>query len=174
MYHLDEANLFTGDHDPSNSQHLTMRELKLPTLQEIYQDHHAGGAMVAVEIPVGVQKLEPTFKLIGIDPKLLTQFGLSSPYRRLYTAYGVLVQNRTGREVELRAVMEGRLGKVEADTFQRGELMTNDYAINSIMHYEVHIDGKEVLFWDFETSVWRIDGIDQRATRNSILRIPRS
>ena len=44
----------------------------------MYQDHHAGGSRVQIEVAVGIQKLEPTFKLNGWDPDLLTQFGLGS------------------------------------------------------------------------------------------------
>ncbi len=42
---------------------LTLDELKLPDLQETLVDHTPGGGKVGVEFAVGVQKLEPTFKL---------------------------------------------------------------------------------------------------------------
>ncbi len=78
LYILEAANLFCGDDDPSNSKHLAIQEFKLPDLQAIYQDHHAGGARVQIELEVGIQKFEPTFKLAGYDPDLLAQFGLGS------------------------------------------------------------------------------------------------
>ena len=65
IYVMEAANLFAGDHDPTASKHLTLAELKLPTLQEMYQDHHAGGSRVQIEVAVGISKLEPTFKLNG-------------------------------------------------------------------------------------------------------------
>ena len=78
IFVMEAGNLFCGDHDPSASKHLTLNELQLPALQEIYQEHHAGGSRVQIEVAVGIQKLEPTFKLAGWDPELLTRFGLGT------------------------------------------------------------------------------------------------
>lgn len=171
LYVVEAANLFVGDHDPSNSQHLAIRELQLPNLQAMYVDHHAGGARVQIEIEVGIEKLEPTFKLAGFDPKLLEQFGLSTKLKNIFTAYGEVKDRRTGKSYELKAIMEGRLGKIEGDAFQRGEVMTHDYGINEITHYEVWFDNQEKIVWDFWTNTWRVNGVDQNATTNSILRI---
>ena len=100
IFVMESANLFAGDHDPTASKHLTLAELKLPTLQEMYQDHHAGGSRVQIEVAVGIQKLEPTFKLNGWDPDLLSQFGLGSSRQKVFTAYGVIRDKRTGVAIE--------------------------------------------------------------------------
>ncbi|ELT47216.1 phage major tail tube protein [Brucella intermedia] len=174
LYILEAANLFCGDADPTNSKHLAIQELKLPDLQAIYQDHHAGGARVQIEIEVGIQKLEPTFKLAGFDPAVMTQFGLGSKIKNVYTAYGEIKDRRTGGSIEMKAIMEGRLGRVAPDAFQRGEVAANEYAINELTHYEIWWGGSEKLFWDFWTNQWRIDGVDQNEATNRILRIPRA
>jgi len=174
LFIIEAANLFCGSHDPSNSKHLSIQELKLPTLEADYQDHQPGGSRVGIEIEVGIKKLEPTFKLVGFDPALLIQFGLGSKVKNLYTAYGEIKDRRTGKSTELRAVMEGRLGKIEADAYKRGDLPATDYAINEITHYEVYFDGQEKIFWDFWTNAWRVNGTDENATTNAILRIPRT
>lgn len=174
LYILEAANLFCGDHDPTASKHLSLQELKLPNLEEQTQDHLAGGARVQIEISLGVNKLEPTFKLVGYDPDLLAQFGLSSPIKQTFTAYGQIVDRRTGASIELKSIMEGRLGKIEADAFKRGDLVTNDYAIKEVTHYEVWWNGQEKILWDFWTNQWRINGADQNAAMNSILRVPRA
>lgn len=172
FYLVEAVNLFCGDHDPTKSKHLTLAELKLPDLAAIYVDHHPGGGLVGIEVEVGVSKLEPTFKLNGFDPDLLASFGLgTSRYKQTFTAYGVVRDQRTGREIESKAIIEGRLGRVAPDTFQRGELQGHEYAINSITHYELHFDGKEKIAWDFFTSLWRVDGIDQLSETNRILRV---
>ena len=36
IYIMEAANLFCGDHDPTASKHLTLTELQLPALQEMY------------------------------------------------------------------------------------------------------------------------------------------
>ena len=170
VYVFEQANLVAGV-GPAASKHLTITELKLPVLQEMYQDHHAGGALAQIEVSVGVQKLEATFKLMGFDPALMAEFGLNSRQRMVYTAYQVVTDKRTGRKIEHRAIMEGRLGKVEQDANQRGNLMATDYAINEIMRYELWYDRSPIIEWDFAASVWRVNGVDQLAAENAILRI---
>lgn len=172
IYVMEAVNLFVGDHDPTASKHLTIQEMKLPTLQAIYADHHAGGALVQIEIELGIQKLEPTFKLAGVDPALLREFGLGSRLKNVFTAYGKIIDKRAGRAIEAKSIMEGRLGKIEPDAFQRGELMGHEYAINEITHYELWFDEKEMIVWDFYTNTWRVNGVDENADTNRILRIP--
>jgi len=171
IYIMEAANLFCGDHDPANSKHLTIEELKLPDLQEILIDHQPGGGKVGVEFAVGVEKLEPTFKLKGWDIGLLRQFGLGVRQRQTFTAYGVIRDKRTGRAIEGKAIMEGRLSRIAPDAFQRGESMAHEYAINEVLHYEIHFDGREELYWDYFTNTIRIGGVDPEPEFNQILRI---
>ncbi|MFO1151009.1 MAG: phage major tail tube protein [Alsobacter sp.] len=171
LYIMEAANLFCGDHDPTKSKHLSLSELKLPALQAMYQEHHAGGALMQIELEMGIQKLEPTFKLVGFDPDVLVQFGLGSRIKHVYTAYGVIVDRRTGRKIEAKTIMEGRLGKMEADAFSRGNLLATDYAINEVTHYELWFDGHEKFYWDFFTNAWRVDGASEVSDTNRILRI---
>ena len=174
LYTFDAANLFCGTVDPTNSKHLAIEHLKLPELDEEFKDHSPSGGRFGFEIPVGFKKLECTFKLTGFDPQVLTQFGLSSPIANIYTAYSVVVDRRTGQQIEHKAVVEGRLSKVAQSEVKRGETSDTDYRIGGISHYELWFGGAEKIFWDFFTNAWRVDGVDQNATRNSILRIPNS
>ena len=174
LYIWEAANLFCGDHDPKNSKHLSIQELKLPPLEEDFQDHKPGGSKVDIEIGVGIKKLEPTFKCVGFDPHLIVQFGLSSPIKRIFTAYAEIKDRRTGESYEGRAVMEGRLGKVDTDEYKRGDLLSTAYTINELTHYELWFNGAEKIFWDFWSNTWRVDAVDQNSSTNSILRIPRT
>ncbi len=171
LFILESANLFVGNADPTNSKHLAIKELKLPSLEENTVDHMPGGSRVQIEVSVGVNKLEPTFKLAGIDPALLGEFGLGKRLKNIFTAYGQIVDRRTGDSIELKAVMEGRLGKIEQDAFQRGEVQATDYAIKEVTHYELWWAGAEKIYWDFWTNEWRVDGTDQNSEMNRILRI---
>lgn len=171
IYMMEAANLFVGDHDPAKSKHLTLAELKLPDLQEIFADHHPGGARVAIEVSMGMQKLEPTFKLNGWDPDLISVFGLGSRVKHIFTAYGDIVNKRTGAHIEAKAVIEARLGRIAPDAFSRGDVQGHEYAMNEVTHYEIHFNGIEKLYWNFWTSAWRVDGVDQNSDTNQILRI---
>lgn len=171
IYIMEAANLFVGNHDPQNSKFLTLEELKLPDLQETLVDHQPGGGKVGVEFAVGVEKLEPTFKLKGWDAPLLRDFGLGSTIRKTFTAYGVVRDKKSGKALEAKAIMEGRLSRIAPDAFQRGETMGHEYSINEVLHYELFFDGKEELYWDFFTNTLRLGGIDPDPDFNSILRI---
>jgi P2 family phage contractile tail tube protein len=172
VYIMEGANLFCGDHDPEKDKKLTLKELKLPDLQEVLVDHMPGGGKLGVEFAVGVQKLEPTFKLEGWDMLLLRQFGASTQQRRTYTAYGAIRDKRSGRVIQAKAIMEARLSKIAPDAFTRGESMGHDYALNECLHYEVYFDGAEELYYDFFTNTLRLGGVDPDPGFNQALAIP--
>lgn len=172
IYIQEAVNLFCGDHDPTASNHLTISEMKLPGLNEDYQDFHPGGSRVGIEVETGVQKLVSTFKLAGHNPHVLSLFGLGAKARRKFTSYGVIRDKRSGVAIESKAIMEGRLSKVEAEGFSRGNLQSHDYGINEILHYELWFGGQEKVYWDFFTSEWRIDGVSQNDDERQILRLP--
>lgn len=171
LFVIGAANLFCGDHDPTNSKFLAIQELKLPAFQAEYQDHKPGGARVGMEIEVGIQKFEAGFKLTGIDMDVLTQFGLGSKIKHTYTAYAEVEDRRTGRTFELKAVIEARLGKAEMDAVKRGDLTATDYALNEISRYELWYDGKPKFRWDAWTNLWEVDGVNENSRTNAILRI---
>lgn len=174
IYIMEAANLFCGDEDPTKSKHLTIQNLRLPSLEEMYQDHHPGGSRFQVEIEVGVKKLEPTFKLTGFDPDLLAAFGLGSKARKVFTAYRVIRDKRSGAAIEHKAIIEGRLGAITEDEVKRGDLSGADYKINEVFHYEVWFDRKEKVYWDFFTNTIRIDGAATNQAENTILRVPQT
>ncbi|OED48638.1 phage tail protein [Rhodobacteraceae bacterium (ex Bugula neritina AB1)] len=172
MFVMEAVNLFCGDDDPTASKHLTIDELQLPGLQEMFAEHKAGGSRVAIDVPVGaIEKLTAPFKLKGTDPQLMSLFGLGSKIMNNYTAYGVVRDLRSGRAMEAKALMNGRLGKIGADAFKKGDLHGYDYEINAIMHYELFFDGQEKYYFDFFTGSWRVDGNDENADTNQILHI---
>lgn len=169
----EAMNLFVGDDDPANSKHLTLMSTKLPTMEEVTQTHHGGGAVGEIEVGgLGLKALQITFKLAGKDPQVMRQFGLGSRSVMPYTAYGAIRDKRTGTYQELKVIAEGRLGRIEDDEFKRGELQGQDHVINEIMHYEVHWGGAELWFYDWKTTTWRVDGVSQNAAVRNILRIP--
>lgn len=171
MYVMEAVNLFCGDDDPTASKHLTLSEMKLPDLSESFADHNPGGGKVGIEVGVGIEKLNAPFKLNGFDPQVMTQFGLGTRVATNYTALGAIIDKRTGRTFQAKALMEGRLGSVSGDAFQRGQLQGYEYAIHAITHYELHFDGAEKFYFDFFTNAWRVGGVDQNAEMNRALNI---
>jgi len=168
----EAANLFCGDHDPSNSKHLTITEHKLPTLEEMFEDHMAGGSHGKIEVPTGkMEKLESSFQLNGEDPQLLGQFGFGTKKPMPFFSYGVVRDLRTGDALETKAILTGYLGSIAPDAYKGGDAKGNEYGIKGITTYELWFAGVEKYYFDFWTNTVRIDGQAVKATENSILRL---
>lgn len=91
--------------------------------------------------------------------------------RQPYTIYGTLRDKNGGRMIECKVVVFGRMIEVGENEFQRGQLVDQDHRIAEITHYELWEDKAEVYYYDFFGSVWRVNGVNQLAQTNSILRI---
>ena len=50
--------------------------------------------------------------------------------------------------------------------------MGHEYALNEVTHYELWFDNRAKIVWDFFENRWEIDGADENATMNRMLRIP--
>jgi phage tail tube protein FII len=169
---LEAANLFCGDHDPSSSNHLALMNLKLPELGENYNDVTAAGAPVGIEIDSHIARMEATFNLVGWNPAVQNLIGESRRERQIFTAYGAIRDRKTGKLVEAKGVMQGRLGRSNPTEFSRGQVQNHEHSIRGIVHYEVFLNKVELLYWDFFTSERRVGGVNQNADLNAILRIP--
>lgn len=173
LFIQEAVNLFVGDDGPNNSKHLVLEGLKLPTLEEIAQKHYAGGAIGEIEVGgLGLKALQSTFKIKGYDPQIMSQFGLGTRANMPFTIYGAIRDKKGNSYKELKAVLHGRLAKVEVDDMKRGELIGADHMIHEIVHYELFWDKAEKYYYDYFTSEWRVDGASQNAAIRNILRIP--
>ena len=183
IYVMESANMICGNSGgrgsaPGISTHLVLQELKLPTLEENYVDHAPGGAPVAIEIPTHQNKLEATFNLAGWDPKIMSYIGQNDPTYQVFTAYGLIRDRRTSRAHQAKAVMEGRLGRVNPTAFSKGNLMSHEYSIKSIVSYKLLMQEQangpldEIYWWDFFTSVRRVGGKDLNRDMIRMLAIP--
>lgn len=175
LYILEAANLFVTDNGPNNSKHLSLQQVKLPTLEEVTAQHHAGGAIGEIEIGgLGVKALVCQFDLVGVDPQTLAQFGLGSQETQPYTIYGLARDKNGGRAIEVKSVLQARLTKAEPDAFKRGDLFKNAYELKEVSHYELYVDQQEIYYWDFFTSDYRVNGNSENTDDKNILRIPGS
>ena len=182
VYIMESANLICGDIDgnsaPGISTHLVLSELKLPTLEEATQDHTPGGAMIGIEVPSHINKLEATFNLAGWDRDVMKFIGQETQYYQRFTAYGLIRDRRTAVALQAIAVIHGRLGRVNPTAFSKGTLMHHEYGIKTIVHYELTMQltkggsPEPIYYWDFFTSERRVGGEDLNADLIRLLRIP--
>jgi len=182
IYTMKSANLICGDTGnesaPGISTHLVLQELKLPGLEENYVDHTPGGAPLAIEIPTHLNKLEATFNLAGWDPDIMVFIGQNARSYQRFTAYGLIRDRRSAEALQSVAVIEGRMGRVNPTAFSKGNLMSHEYSLRSIVHYELYMQVEpdteplEIYFWDFFTSTRRIGGVDLNDEMIRLLAIP--
>lgn len=173
IYMLEAVNLFMGDHDPSASNHLELESLKLPEPSFKTIEHTPGGGVMGVEFVTTLLEAQTvTFKLVGMNPERLKLFGLNTPYRSIYTAYGVVRDVRTNREREAKAIIEARLAKMTPDEAKRGEAFGHDYELKEIVSYSLSIGDQPIFEVDFFKNTHSVGGVDQFANKNRILRVP--
>lgn len=150
LLHLDAANLFVGDEDPSNSKFLQLKTLKMFDLEEITKEHLGGGAMAQIVIGTRAFKVAPvTFKLEGYNPDVDARFMPAGQRRIKYTVRGNISNLRTHAETEIKAVIEGRMTKMSKSDFERDKGIESEYEINEILYLELFYGGVEKLYFDY-------------------------
>lgn len=144
---LEAANLTCGL--DGNHNHLRLLDVHLPTLEEAYLDHRPGGAPVAIEVDVMMNKFECDFTLAGWSPKVDALIRPMTMGMNIFTFYGALRKHPTGEVAQTIVRMTGRLGKVSLDPWRRGQISQESYAIKGIIHYEIEVAGSSLFLWDF-------------------------
>jgi phage tail tube protein FII len=183
LFVMESANLIVTDavvnpSAPGITTHLSLQEVKLPGLEENYVDHIPGGAPVAMEVSMHINRLESTFNLAGWQPEIAVVLGKSDRIAQRFTCYGLIRDRRSGAPLQAKAVMEGRLGRVNPTAFRKGDLMHHEYSIRGITHYELYMgipptgDESIIYWWDFFTSDFIIGDRNMNQDLVNILAIP--
>ena len=113
-----------------------------------------------------------TVKLDGVDQQPYALFGINPSTPTSFTGYGSVRDKVTGSSAQRKAVMWGRLIKIDDDEFKRGELFGMDYAISEITHYELYQAGDELIYFDWRSSVYRSNSVSLVTDINGHLAIP--
>lgn len=187
IYTMESVNLVCGDHDagenqPGTATYLTLRQLKLPNIEENYVEHVGGGAIAAVEFYTHINRLECAFTLAGWQPRVMGLLGQANSSRQAqrFTANGVIREQRTGTPMRAQAIMFGRLGAVNPGQFRRGDLMEHDFTIKGIVHYELAVeevtssDGSQtamtqMYYYDYFENTLIVDGVNVYGLENGLL-----
>lgn len=150
IQHLDMANIFVGDDDPTKSVYLTLKNFKLPSLEEMTKDHTGGGTAMGITIGMAlIQAPTFTFQLEGLNPDIDERFMPGLQRRIKYTVRGNVSDLRDHRDIEVKAIIEGRMTKVEMSDFDREKGSTTDYEIKEVMFYALYFDNEEKWYLDY-------------------------
>jgi len=172
IYIPEALNIFVTDTGPDNGKHLKITDVTLPKLSEKTMEHHPGGGIGAIQIGgLGFDPLELGFRLVGVDPQSLAQFGLGGTGQVPYTIYGAIRDKQTGSAIELKATSWGRMVTIDSGTWKRGDAAEQTHQIREITMYTLYWNKVELYYYDFYNSTWRVNGVDQVRDVNTILRI---
>lgn len=147
---LEAANIFCGTAGDPN--HLRLINVRLPGYEEVYVDHKAGGAPLAIEIDVQVNKLQCDFTLAGWTPKVDTLIGSWQGGSNRFMFFGALRDRLGGGVLQAQAIMTGRLGKASFNEWQRGNVNSFAYSVRGIIAYRLIVAGTTIIDWDFFTN----------------------
>lgn len=166
LFNVDSANLFVGDDDPTNSQFLTIKNVKIPGITEKTKEHTGGGAAAAIELSTGIiEALTLSFSLAGFNPDVMTR--VLGRERIKYTMRANVRDIRTHAELPLRAIIEGKMTKYESSQFEKDSGMDSDYEVKEIIFYHLYFNNKEKFYFDYFAGPGgvRVDGVPAFAAR---------
>lgn len=177
---FEEANMFCGKQasDNSVSLHLKLSEVKLPAMDELFQEHRSTAAPVALEINTIFARLECAFTIVGMDPQVYKviapslESGEWDTDLMWFDMYGVIRDQLTGEIIRGHATFNGRLGGVDPQAWRRGDLFHTACAIQGIRHYELSLDSDSLYYWDFFSNTLIVGGVNRTAGINNALNIP--
>ncbi|QDQ25274.1 phage major tail tube protein [Chitinimonas arctica] len=133
---------------------VTPPKLKLKT-----DDHRPGGSDAAIKIDMGMETLEGSFTLSGLDAGALKFFGLADQTAFNGSFRGAF-KDQKGAVVAAIISMRGMLEELDMGDWKPGEKSENKFGI-ALSYYKLELDGK--VMYEIEPLACRrvIDGVDQ-------------
>lgn len=119
------------------------KEVTLPVPTETVEELRNAGMVMPIDIPMGYEKMEASFKLTGFDPQTITLFGLAVGQEREFMVTGALA-HEDGTVINATAYVRGRLIKHDPGTWTPGEAGENDFAI-TLRYYRLEVDGNTLI-----------------------------
>lgn len=142
-------------------------ELTLPKLTRKTEEFNAGGLGAPVEIGMGLELLAASFKTDGIDPELLTFFGLADDTAFNGTFRGAF-KDLKGNIISLVATLRGMLKEVDMGAWAKASRNENTFAI-SLSYYKLEVDSRVIHEIDPLNCVCIVNGVDQLAAERAAI-----
>ncbi len=134
-------------------------EITLPVPTEKVEEMRNAGMVMPIDVPMGYEKPEASFKLTAFDPQVITLFGLAVGVEKEFMVTGALA-HEDGTIINATAYIRGRLISPDAGAWQPGEMAENEFSI-TVRYYRLEVDGRALIEMDpFNVS---IGGVSQTA-----------
>jgi P2 family phage contractile tail tube protein len=140
-------------------------EITLPVPTEKVEELRNAGMVMPIDIPMGYEKAESSFKLTGFDPQVITLFGLAVGTEREFMVTGALA-HEDGTIINATAYIRGRLIKNDHGNWKTGEVGENEFSI-TLRYYRLEVDGNTLIeMTPFDVS---IGGVSQTSAIRAAL-----
>lgn len=137
-------------------------ELTLPKLSRKMEGWRGGGMMGEVKVDMGQDALDLEWKIGGLAPQVLRQFGSADVGGVLLRFMGAY-QREDGSGVNaVEVVVRGRHEEIDSGTSKAGG-DTETTVKTTCSYYKLVIDGVEVIEIDLIANVFVVDGVDRNA-----------
>ncbi len=144
-------------------------EVTLPKLALKTDEIKAGGMDAPVDVEVGMEKLEPSFSIIGSDPATLALWGVSNGANTPLRFKGAQKDN-TGKVSAIDVEMRGLIKEVDMGNWKAGEKSIQKFTMNC-NYYKFTQDGKVIYEIDILNMIRKINGKDVLAEERKALGI---
>lgn len=134
-------------------------EIGFPSLKRKMEKVFNAGQETEIEVPVGHEMPEISFKMTGLHPSVLKLYGLKIGAETEYMATAAEVDD-DGEEHSVVCYFRGIMTEVKPDSHKRGDMTEADYTL-SFRYYKLEIDGQPIIELDAFRVV--IAGEDQTA-----------
>lgn len=127
-------------------------EIALPVPAEKVEELRNAGMVMPIDIPMGYEKAEASFKLTGFDPQVIALFGLAVGVEKEFMVTGALA-HEDGTIINATAYIRGRLVKSDHGSWKPGETGENDFQI-TLRYYRLEVEGATLIeMTPFEVSI---------------------
>lgn len=142
-------------------------EVSPPKLALKTEETRAGGMDAPVEVDLGMEKLECSFSLIGIDRDVLALWGVASGNRVPLVFRGAL-RSEDGSENAVVIEVRGLVREIDWGSWKPGDKAPLKATV-ACRYYKLTISGDTVHEIDIENGIRVVNGEDQLAERRKAL-----
>jgi uncharacterized protein len=139
-------------------------EVEIPQPKRIVQDYKGLGMAGRIEIPVGWDKLEGTFKWTSFGPDVLTQIMSTSALAFFSVLADIQVFSAAGEVAELPAIYNCTGFVHDPGSLAIKGQTNTEYSTKLIVwHAELYVAGLQVYLFDAMSNQFIVNGVDQLA-----------
>lgn len=133
-----------------------INKLVIPPIRFVNVEDTPGGGVVSIQQVIPrLEPLEPTYSTNGPDVDFFTGFGESD----VWTMAGAYRHPRRGL-LPARSIIEGVTAEWEPDESNPKEMQTCNHVFRGVIHFEFHLEGRELWYIDADERVIRRNGVD--------------